>query len=758
LRKRKRAALFVGAGVMAVVIVSAFLFRGAQASRWPERLTSGSARGFNVLLITLDTTRADHLGCYGHDEAQTTVLDALAEGGIRFVDAVTPVPTTLPSHATILTGLDPPNHGVRNNGEFKLADEHQTLAEILRGRNYRTAAFVSAFVLDERFGLGQGFEHYDDQVDLAQALAPGSHIAERSADITTRAALQWLANRDAVNPFFMWVHYFDPHRPWNPPADLARQFADQPYDGEIAHMDRQIGVLLDAVNAAGLTRNTLTVVVADHGEGLGEHNEPTHANLIYDSTMRVPMILSCPSLIDAAHEADGGVVSIADLLPTVLDLLGIDDDTERDGRSLVGGAMDPDRALYIETLAPYLDHGWSPLYGLRRHRDKYIMAPRPEYYDLAADPDELENLHHVVSPSGLRARDQLLSELKARLAAWPSPAGVAAQAQPLDPSSVRKLQSLGYLGTVTQPAAGGALPDPKDMMPIMHAVAQAESLMERGQLDQALIEIKRAADVYSGDPRVTLTMGAIHVRRGDLVEALRAFRQCVASTANPRFPLVAAETLLESDRPDLALEFLEPLWRAHPQNADALLRLAIAYQQLDRLSEALDALVAAERIDQTRVEIYTNLATCLRRMGRSNEAVSHAQRAAAMAPDLAQAHHTLGLVLIELGREDEAYTALATAHRIDSGNAKLTQDLAALCISLERWPDAVTYFQLLADLVPTRWQPRLALAQLKLQMGLLTEARAELNNGLQLSPQEPSLQAFAHKLAKAEEAASTGGG
>jgi len=352
----------------------------------------GAAAGFNILLVTLDTTRADRIGCYGYRRAATPILDRLAASGVRFAEALTAAPETLPAHATLLTGLLPPHHGVRINTEGRLGSLHQTLAEVARGRGYQTAAFVSAFVLDARFGLDQGFDHYDDRVDATRGTAFAAGTNERRAGATTDAALAWLRSRDRARPFLLWVHYFDAHAPYDPPEPFASRFAGSLYDGEIAYMDAQLGRLLDGVDAAGPRDKTVVIVVGDHGESLGEHYERTHSVFLYRSTVRVPLVFSNPRLFPKPAVVDGAVVSLADVAPTLLDLLGVEDPPDRDGVSLLATKADPRRGVYVESLVPWLDFGWAPLFGLRTLRESYVLAPRPECYDLRTDPEERRNL------------------------------------------------------------------------------------------------------------------------------------------------------------------------------------------------------------------------------------------------------------------------------------------------------------------------------------------------------------------------------
>jgi arylsulfatase A-like enzyme len=320
-----------------------------------------------IVLVSIDTLRADHLGCYGAAFAHTPRLDALAAGGVRFANAISPAPLTLPSHTTLLTGLDPPEHGVRHNGVFRLTDDVPTLAEHLREAGFATAAFVAAYVLDRQFGLDRGFDRYDDRTSQPRYGRGMLTFPERPANEVVDAALEWLAS--APGRFFLWVHLYDPHAEYRPPAGFASAFPARPYDGEIAFADFQVGRLLAALDQRFPDGRTLVVVTADHGESLGEHGEATHSHLVYDATQHVPLIVQGPGLPRGGVVED--VVALRDVAPTVLDLLGVPPLPGATGRSLAeavrGGALEP-RAAHVETLAPQLDWGWSPLLGLRTVR------------------------------------------------------------------------------------------------------------------------------------------------------------------------------------------------------------------------------------------------------------------------------------------------------------------------------------------------------------------------------------------------------
>lgn len=582
------------------VAVAAWPRRG----KWPPRFVSGSASGANVLLITLDTTRADRLGCYGYTGAATPTLDALATAGIRFDDAVTVAPITLPAHATIMTAVDPPHHGVRHNGEYQLDEKHETLAELLRTNGYETAAFVSSFVLDGRFGLDRGFDLYDDDVGVAPQAAASEFakpIHERSAGAVTDRVIQWLKNRKDARPFFCWVHYFDPHSPYHPPAPLAARFAQEPYDGEIAYMDAQLGRLLQALDNSGAAKNTLTIAVADHGESLGDHGEATHGKLIYDSTMRVPLIISHPSLIRGPYVVDGVVVSVADILPTVVDLLGLADTSPRDGRSLLAGRATRDRMCYMETLAPYLDEGWSPLFGMRRHADKYVLAPKPEYFDLVADPEELENLYNTVVGDALVSRDLLVGELASRTADSCSLVAVVASAQEPDSEALRRLESLGYVGSVHRAAVdGGQLPDPKDMMPVVHAIDAADNLANAGRLQEALAMIEPVVASFPEDPKALLSLGKIYLHLNRLPEAERTFLRANEIRPSARLCILAAQIMLADMRLGEAAKLLDQAETLEPLHGGIFLARGDLFALQGRPDEAIAAYQHAREVDPYR--------------------------------------------------------------------------------------------------------------------------------------------------------------
>jgi len=537
----------------------------------PLPFETGAAAGRSLVLITLDTTRADRIGCYGYPGAETPNLDLLAAEGVRFADVVTPVPMTLPAHASLLTGLDPPDHEVRANGEYSLGPEHTTLAEALAGAGYETAAFVSSFVLARRFGLAQGFDVYDDDLEAARGSA-FEQQNERSAAAVTGAALAWVERRGAGGgrPFFLWVHYFGAHDPYEPPSPWRERHADSPYDGEIASVDAAVGRLLEGVAAFVPPERSVIVAVGDHGESLQEHAERYHSRSLYEGAIRVPLLIAAPGAIAAGGAVDDRVVGLVDLYPTLLDLLGVarpPGGPPLDGRSLTrtgapsgaspgASSADEDRALYVETLNTYLDNGWAPLYALRRHTDKYIFAPHPEYYDLRDDPHEQVNL--LAGESSAGASQSLAERLGDLVAAQPGIVEVARGRQEADPEVRARLEALGYLSGGGGPAAPGTdLPDPKDMLPLHEELLAARRALARGDLQEAARVARKLVQAAPRNRAALQLLGEAYARMGDLARAEQALRRHMEIRPGVGALVVLAQVMMQQGRFDEAVALLD---------------------------------------------------------------------------------------------------------------------------------------------------------------------------------------------------------
>lgn len=523
-----------------------------------------SASAASVLLVTIDTLRADRVGAYGDASARTPNIDGLARGGVVFEAAYCTAPITLPSHASLLTGLLPPAHGVRGNGSFALGKGARTLGEVLRSRGLRSAAFVGAFPLARRFGLDRGFDHYDDAFERA----PGLHFEfpERPADRVVAAARAWLAANPG--PAFVWVHLYDPHAPYAPPAEFR---GADPYRGEIAFVDSALGpLLLDWDARPG---PAVVALAADHGEAFGEHEEESHSLFVYDTTLRVPLVLRGAGV--PAGRRIATPVSLVDLPASLADLAGA-------SGSLPGASLRPlwahegarGAAVYAETLAPRLDFGWSDLRAWRDGKFKYVRAPRPELFDLEADPGETRNL---VASEPERAR-AMAADLETALKEMGERESRAAA----DPEAAERLRALGY---VQGPGGRGSGADPKDRVGVARSLA-------------------RASGPFSGPE-----------------EVVRTYREIVAlDPENPLANFRLADALLRAGRAREAVPHFTRVIEGGPTSADPFVGLATAYAELGRIGDAERVLRRALDLELGSGQVHFNLGEIARSRGDEKSA------------------------------------------------------------------------------------------------------------------------------------------
>jgi len=582
----------------------------------------------NILLITLDTTRADRLGCYGYNVAETPGLDALAAEGVRFEHAHAQVPLTLPSHASLLTGTYPRVNGVHVNAEARLGDDVPTLAEGLKQRGYRTAAFVSSFVLDAVFGLDRGFDLYDDEMGVREQSE--RFEAERKADRVVDAALDWLSE-ESQEPFFAWVHFYDPHTPYEPPAEYAARLAD-PYDGEIAFVDAQLTRLLRRLEETGQRENTLIVVAGDHGESLGEHAETEHGLFVYDSTIRVQMILSWPGHLPSAtvRTAD---VQLLDLYPTILELAGATPARTSDGASLLGlvrGKNTTAGPVYGASRYGQIGYGWAPLRFLVRDRWKYIEAPRPELYDLDDDPGEATNLAHE-HPAEAEELRALLLELEAEL--LPRDADEI----DLDPEALAKIESLGYVAGSTHTtdfdADLSALRDPKDMAGVLRDHYRAVGMVRRGRFERAIEVLENLVRQSPESLDLYEDLGWSYLGMGRAADAERAYETSLTNLpdhAERRWGL--AETQRRQGKYDEARGNYERALAQRPSFGEAHMGLALVYSEQGDFETAFEHALEHTEINPASGIAWLNVLNLSMELERYDDALAAADRLAALDP------------------------------------------------------------------------------------------------------------------------------
>jgi choline-sulfatase len=694
------------AGLAAVVLLA-----GGAAGLWMvwsrPAVPARPARP-NVLLVTLDTTRADRLGSYGYAGAATPHLDRLAAGGIRFTQAMSPAPLTLPAHASLMTGRNPYAHGVRNNGHFVLAADVPTLAERFAAAGYDTAAFVSSFVLDRQFGLARGFATYDDALDPPRGLADSLEL-ERRGDRTVAAAAAWLAGRPATpsRPYFLWVHLYDAHDPYTPPASYRASFEGRPYDGEIAFQDAMVGELLGRAGHGGASGAPLVVVAGDHGESLGEHGESTHGLFVYESAIRIPLLVSWPGVL--APRVVDPVVGLVDVAPTVTALAGVAPIEGVDGRSLVALVDDrgldatPPAAAYAETYFPQFFMGWAPLRAVRDGQWKFIDAPEPELYDLAADPGERHNVY-AAQPATARSLRRQLETLARSAPGRDSPAPMSAEAR-------QRLSALGYVSGPAAPAPAGApAPDPKRMAPLFERLLDGNRALARGDAAAAaaIAQGVLAEDAGNGFARLVLGRALLAGgRHREAIDALRAYLTAVPGSADAH-PWIALAHLRLGDRAR-ALAEEEAALALDPRHGSAIaLRAGLLFSS-GRRTEAVQTLRDAVAADSANHALRVSLADLLADAGLVAEAEPEYRRVIDARPNDVSALVGLGLLLARTERFEPALMTLTRVLDLDPGQDEARFEKGAVYERLGRVADARAVYDRL-DAPATRPDIRAAAA------------------------------------------------
>jgi len=704
-RFARRSVLWLTAGLLlaaALGTTAAFLYRPSITS------ASGAALGplprgvgladLNILFITLDTTRADKLGCYGEPTQVTPNLDRLAAEGVLFERAFSPVPLTLPAHATIFTGTVPPTHGVRDNGGYVLDPTHESLAHVLRRRGgWATGAFVGAFVLDGRWGLDQGFDTYVDDFDLATFKSFSlSDVSRRGGEVVD-AALPWL-EQHAHQRFFAWLHFYDPHSPYDPPEPFKTQFAQRPYLGEIAYMDAQIGRVFRWLDDHALWNRTLIVAMGDHGESLNEHGEGTHGLFIYDATLRVPLLVRAPFGALTPRRVSS-LVRSQDVMPTLLDLLQVQVPSGVQGRSLVplmtGQVTDLNLDAYSESFYSRFHFGWSELKGLRAGRYKYIDAPRPELYDLDQDAGETTNLYAQRRPLA----DRLGAELKRfEPAAGPAPAAPA-----LDAETRERLAALGYIGAAPQTTAtpGRTLPDPKDKIDLFNMLINAREGAGPGQ---SRIVIANLEKVIAADPNIVdawMTLGNEHTRREETEQAIRCYKEAL---------------------------------QRNPDYEAATISLANAYRRLGRHEEAIAGYERYLQRDPRNGYVHYQLGEVFMDTGRQDRAREEFSRALELDGRLASARNALGAIALQQGDFVTAEREVRDALKLKPDVALAHYNLALLAERRGDRPTAVAEYRREIEMHPDSYKAAFNLAALYGEIGNRAGQQQALARAIEMNP------------------------
>ena len=647
---------------------------------WRDRFARLPGGRPNVLLLTIDTLRADRVGAYGGQVA-TPNLDRLAAEGARFANASGTVPFTLPAHSSILTGTYPPTHGVRENVGYYLDEKLPTVSELLLRGGYTTAAFVSAFVLDARWGIARGFEVYHDEFDIAEMQTANLGDVQRDGKETLAQATQWLrlqaaaqASRSQERPFFLWVHLFDPHDPYTPPEPYKSRYPGRPYDAEVAYTDSLVGELRATLEELGLLDGTLWITTADHGEGLGDHGEQYHGYFVYDTTVHVPLLVRPPLAGAADAVVIEDVVSHVDLVPTILEAVGIEAPPHLHGSSLLGNSTggkqraptasatpETERVVYSESLYPLLHYGWSPLRAVRSRHHKLIAAPRVELYDLRADPDEAVNLASDLVQEARRLERQL-AELRARIDPPRDAASSEDRQREVDAAALAQLRALGYVAPAGEidPNAEDDRPraDPKDKLRLHQLLMGAQSAF--GAHDHVAAERSLAA-ALAADPGIVdahQLLGQLYVEQGKTTQAIGSFQAALAISPDHRASLFGlANAYSKAGRTGDAIVGFERLLEAgggyDSKAAMALARLRV------KSGDRAAAVAVLERATQPKdapAALLNDLGELLAELGQTDAAMAALERARRNAEHLAQPRFNLAVL-----REDRGDLAAAQA-------------------------------------------------------------------------------------------------
>jgi len=640
-----------------------------------------------VLIISIDTLRADHLPVYGATGAETPHIDALAKDSIVFENAYSHVPLTLPSHVTMLTGLLPADAGIRNNLGYRFdSAAHSTIPTLLKAKGYATGAAVSAYVLRGATGLAAAFDHYDDQMERATDQAALGDV-QRSGKATVASAVRWIGSQ-GDQPFFFLLHLFEPHAPYSAPEPFGSRYAANPYDGEIAAADSHLGELIDALKASGIYDRATIILVSDHGEGLGDHGEAQHGIFLYREAIHVPLIVKLPSGRMNGMRVTTPV-QLTDLLPTIAGISGFTVPAPAKGQSLVAiaeGEPQAGRRIFSETMYPRIHLGWSDLASIVDATHHYIDAPRPELYDLAKDPREMQN----VLSDNRRVYAAMRSEVQTHDRTLTPPANV-------DPEEAAKLAALGYLGSSSTTAGGAKLPDPKDGIHDLERTAQATSLMSRGQYAEAVAILREVLARNASFADAWTRLGRALDAMGRPEEALEAYKKTieVAPMLAPGTALSMAELYLRSGRFDESIRHAELAMEAHPSAA----RMTIAQAYFARKD-----LVSAERENAPLLDdpakrndarvLLAQIRIAARRLPEAMSLLDEVQRSTTATGETVPPNYWFarGDTLARLNRVPEAEQAFADEMRLYPRNREAYVRLAVLQTLTGRERDAKQTF------------------------------------------------------------------
>jgi len=710
----------------------------------------GPYPGAPVVLISIDTLRADHLPVYGYSAVATPAIDALARDGVVFDNAYSAIPLTLPSHSTMLTGLLPPNHGVRDNTGYTLdTKRHPDLPLLLKAAGYATGGFVSTFVLRPDTGIAAGFDAYDGVLEYDKGASLDT--AQRTGAETRKVATAWL-RAHAQAPFFIFFHLYEPHTPWTPPEPFKSRYPEMPYDGEIASADAEVGAFLDELKSLGVYERALILLVGDHGEGLGEHGEGHHGVMLYRSTLHVPIIVKLPNEARAGTRV-ADPVGLADVAPTVVSLAGLESDAKFDGRSLFAPS-DPARELYAESYYPRLHYGWSDLQAVYDANWSLIDGPTPELFDLRSDPQQIHNV--------LLDNRRELARLREVVAKWNRPLEAPEE---VDAEAAAKLTALGYISGPALNSSETQLPDPRSQRDLLAPIERGIEAMGAENWPEAEAAFREALAKNSEMYDLWLMLDRVLQKQDKLPEAVMAAKRALTLSGGSRdLALQIASMQFDLKNYDDARALAESVRASRRKEAeDLLVRIDLATGRSDEAQKILDAAardgeltegmayqVALQRLSEARPQQALDLlqpfgddadvptlvlrARALSDLGRQQDALATLDRARNEKDDLPKLHEALGIVLLRLDRVEEARQELERALALDPKLPDSWNTLGVALYRLQGAKPAMTAWKKAIALDDEQFEALFNLGLVALQSGDRAEARRALRRFAERAP------------------------
>lgn len=710
------------AGVVVVFLAAVYFIFGRTLK---EYYYHWRLKKLNVILITLDTLRADYVGCYKHGNALTPHIDAVANEGVIFERCIAQAPLTLPSHTSILSGTYPLYHGVRTNGGFRIPTEIEFISEVLKKENFKTSGFIGSYVLHSKWGVNQGFDFFSDDFDLKKFYTTTSEI-EKNAETVLKDARVWLKKQvETGGRFFTWIHLFDPHRPYKAPGLYGDKYPDNPYRGEVEYVDEQLGLFFDFLKEEGIYNDTLLIITADHGEGLWEHGERTHGLFIYQSTVHVPLIIRAPFSLPVQRVS--GLVELVDIAPTVLQALGIDIPASFQGESFLGLMLGQDtrskQMAYTESFYSRLHRGWSQLQGIYRDEWKYIWAPNDELYQIIQDPNEQENLSIKKSFEKKKMKERL-EHFISRMS---NNALAPKTLEKSNKDDMKMLESLGYLTTFTDSHEKQALPDPKDKIHLLQDYEQVSIFISEGKYDEAISLAKRVINQDPASIEGYMKLASAYQQKNKLEEAVVCYLEVLKRKPDYNTAQINLLQLLISMQCfDEAVAEAEKFLKLFPNDFSIINELGSAYFFKGDLERALELFQQSVKIEPANSEAFLRMGEIYLKRQDYEQAESFFNQALAIYNRLENVHSGLAQVYEAQGNLPRAVEFYKRELELNDQNLFATFRLAENLKKRGDYTGALLYYKRAIEINPNFKLPYFMIARYYMEKGQRLEEAIEL--------------------------------